>query len=185
MATRTLPGLRHFTLLFLFALALRPVPLRSQGRQSALSDTEVEKLRDSAYDSPRRVQFFIDFLEERAKAIDKLNSGRRHAGREEDIHDLMEQFTLIVDELDDNLDDYRRRHQDMRKVLPKLVSATERWATSIKSPPDNEAYNVSRKLALEEIVDLRETARKDLEEQTAYFLAHPPDKPEDGKRKPE
>ena len=69
----------------------------------------------------------------------------RRPGREEDAHDLFEQITAIADELDDNLDDYAPRHQDIRKALPKLIQATERWSSDLKTPPDNEAYNVSRK----------------------------------------
>ena len=165
-------------------LCLSHHPTHAQGRESALSESEVEKLRESAPDPPTRLLAFIDFLDIRAKQLDKLNTGRRHAGREEDIHTLFEQFTSISEDLDDNLDDWSKRHLDVRKALPKLLSATERWQTALKSPPDNEAYNVSRKLALEAVVDIHESAARLLEDQRAYFLAHPPGKPEPS-RKPE
>lgn len=157
--------------------------LEAQQRESALSDAEVEKLRDSAYYPPSRVLAFIDFLDQRTRQIDKLTTSKRQPGREEDIHDLMVQFASIADDFDDNLDEYRKYHRDIRKVLPKVVSATERWATSLRTPSEDATYSVSRKLALESLADVRESATKLIEEQKAWFLAHPP--PKDGENKSE
>lgn len=164
--------------------ALLVAPLLAQRRESALSDSEVEKLRDSAYNPPDRVLAFIDFLDQRVKQIDKLTNGKRQPGREDDIHDLMEQFASIADDFDDNLDDYSKYHRDIRKVLPKVVSATDRWATSLRTPPENATYSVSRKLALESLADVRESATKLIDEQKAWFLAHPPVKEGDNKPQP-
>ncbi len=179
MCTR-FPSRTHSLLLcVLLAVTLTP-RLFAQERQNALSDGEVEKLRDTAYFPPERILAFVGFLNQRTAEIDKLSTGKRKPGREEDIHDQMEQFTSIADDLDDNLEDYGTRHKDVRKVLPKLVAALERWNTAIKSPPDHADYNVSRKLALETLDDLRQTATRLVEDQKAWFLAHPPPK-DDGK----
>jgi hypothetical protein len=158
--------------------------LDAQQRESSLSEAEVDILRDTAYVPADRVLAFIKFLDQRTKEIDKISAGRRRPGREEDIHDQMEQFTSIADDLDDNLEDYSKRHLDIRKSLLKLLSATERWATALKSPPDDDAYKVSRKLALETLADIRETATKMVEEQKAWFLAHPPAKGDDSRSAP-
>ena len=123
-----------------------------------------------------RVQIFSGILDDRIKAILTLTNGRKKPGRDEDIHDLMEQFTAIADDFEDNLDDYERRHRDIRKVLPKVLAAAERWQSGLKTPPENQAYEVSRKLALEAISDLHDDLTKLIEEQKAYFLAHPPGK---------
>lgn len=163
--------------------ACLPCAARPQRRDSALSDGEIEKLRDTAYYPPERILTFIAFLDQRTREIDRLTTGKRKPGREEDIHDQMEQFTSIADDLDDNLADYSKRHADIRKALPKLVAATERWGTALKSPPDHEAYTVSRKLALETLNDIHESAVALIEEQKAWFLAHPPAK-DDGKPHP-
>jgi hypothetical protein len=152
------------------------VRLHAQVEEKALSEKEVEILRDTAYYPPQRVEAFVSFLNQRTGEIDKLSAGKRKPGREEDIHDQMEQFTSIANDLEDNLEEYGKTHKDIRKVLPKLVAALERWGTAIKSPPDHEAYTVSRKLALESLDDLRETAKAMIEEQKAWFLAHPPAK---------
>jgi hypothetical protein len=171
---------RRLTLtLVLFALT---TPLFAQRDESALSEGEIEQLRDSAYIANDRVLVFIKLLDSRVKRIQETNTGPRRPGREQDTHDLLEQFTAIADELDDNLDDYGPHHRDIRKALPKLVEATERWSTAIKTPPDNEAYNVSRKLALEALRDIRESATQLIDDQKAWFAAHPPPKEDPSRR---
>ena len=166
----------HRSLLFLALLLLPLASLCAQREIPALTDTEIEQLRDSAYVANDRVLVFTKLLDERTASIQKLTTGLRKPGREQDLHDLLEQFTSIADELDDNLDEYGPAHRDMRKALPKLLSATERWATILRSPSDNDAYNVSRKLALEAVRDIREEATRLIEEQRIWFTAHPPAK---------
>jgi hypothetical protein len=96
----------------------------------------------------------------------------------------MEQFTSLANELEDNLDDYSERHRDIRKALPKLIEATERWGTVIRTPADNEAYNVSRKIALESLDDMRQQANELVDQQKSWFAAHPPKKGENNDAAP-
>ncbi len=161
-----------------FALLLLPLALslHAQKPEAALSDGEIEQLREAAYYPSDRVLLFIKLLDNRNKSIQDLFARPRKPGREQDTHDLLEQFTAIADELNDNLDDYGPRHRDIRKALPRLVEATERWSSNLKTPPDDEAYNVSRRLALEAVHDLHDQATQMIEEQKAWFLAHPPPK---------
>ncbi|MGH9596264.1 MAG: hypothetical protein ACRD3K_05650 [Edaphobacter sp.] len=157
----------------LLALVL---PLHAQRSDNSLSEGEVEQLRESAYVPNDRVMIFIKFLDARDKAILALYAHPRKPGREQDTHDLLEQFTSIADELNDNLDDYGPSHRDIRKSLPKLLEATERWSSNLKQPPENATYDLSRKLALEAIRDIREEATQMIEDQKAWFAAHPPPK---------
>ncbi|SNS84061.1 hypothetical protein SAMN05421770_102532 [Granulicella rosea] len=159
----------------LLLLTLTPA-LHAQGHENALSDAEVEILRDTAPLPADRVQAFIRFIDDRTKTIQTLANGPRKPGCEEDIHDLMEQVASIADDLDDNLDDYGPRHRDLRRVLPKLVAATERWSSTLRTPADHEAYNVQRKLALEAVRDIHDEAVRLVEEQKTWFHDHPPGK---------
>ena len=159
-----------------FALALLTSGAHAQRGEAPLTEGEIEQLRDSAYIANDRVMVFIKLIDVRIKALQDMYSKPRRPGREEDTHDLLEQFSSLADELSDNLDDYGPRHRDIRKALPKLIEASERWATAIKSPPNNDAYNVSRKIALESVHDLRDQANELTEDQKTWFAAHPPPK---------
>jgi hypothetical protein len=166
----------HLAAVALLAALLFALPLRAQHLPSALSDTEIEQVREARYYPNDCIMLFIKFADLRVKQIQDLYAHPRQPGREQDTHDLLEQFTSIADELADNLDDYAPRHADLRKALPKLLDAADRWASAIKSPPDDDAYSVSRKIALESIRDLREDATQLAADQEAWFKAHPPSK---------
>ncbi|HEY4382103.1 MAG TPA: hypothetical protein VGN01_17270 [Acidobacteriaceae bacterium] len=167
--------LRAGILLSLF-LALVPTLHAQTSRPPSLSEGEIDQIRDARLNPSDCIVLYVKFLDERTKKIQDLYAKPRQPGREEDTHDLLVQFTSIADELADNLDDYGPRHADLRKALPKVLEATDRWATALKSPPDHDAYSVARKIALESVRDLRESSTELAAEQTTWFKAHPPSK---------
>jgi hypothetical protein len=172
--------------LFAFAILFAVSPgLHAQRHEDALSEAEIEQLRDTNRLPNERVLAFVKFLDARTDKIRDLTIKPRRPGREQDIHDMMEQFVSVADQLEDNLDEYGPRHLDVRKALPKLLRAIDRWSSVIKSPPDDDAYNVSRKLCLETIRDLREDTEHLIEDQKTYFAAHPPKKDAEGYQIPE
>ncbi|HEY0162247.1 MAG TPA: hypothetical protein VGB69_06185 [Edaphobacter sp.] len=162
--------------LSLLALAVLIFPAHAQRGEAPLTDAEIEQIRDSAYIANDRVMVFIKLIDTRLNTLREMYTKPRRPGREQDTHDLCEQFSSLADELSDNLEDYGPRHRDIRKALPKLIEATERWGTILRTPPDNGVYNVSRKIALESLQDLREQATGLVEEQKTWFAAHPPQK---------
>ena len=169
------PGLCR-VLAALLAVFLLAMPLVAQMQEPALSDAEVEQVRQARYVPSDCILLFVKFLDKRLKEIQDLYAKPRRPGREDDTRQLLNQFTSITDELADNLDDYGPRHADLRKALPKVVNATDRWASGIKGPPNDDTYNVARKIALESIRDLRESATEMKADQDAWFKAHPPGK---------
>ena len=173
---------RHLILtLALFALA---APLRAQPPDSSLTQAEIDQVRQYRYYPADCVLLFVKFLDLRTQELHDLYVPARRPGREQDTHDLILQFTSIADQLSDNLDDYGTRHIDLRKALPKILTATDRWAAALKFLPDDDAYNVARKLALESLRDLREDATQLAADQDAWFKAHPPNKSSDDKNGP-
>jgi hypothetical protein len=175
----------HRLLLTVCLLLCLAPHLRAQRQRDPLSDAEVEQLRDTNRLPNDRVLVFVKLLDARTDRIHDLTTKARRPGREQDIHDMMEQFVSIADQLEDNLDEYSPHHRDVRKALPKLLRAIDRWASALKSPPDDEAYNVSRKLSLEALRDLREDTEHLIEDQKTWFAAHPPQKDPEGNQIPE
>lgn len=175
----------HRLLLTLCAALCVTFPVHAQRQQDALSEAEIEQLRDTNRMPNERVLAFIKFLDVRIDKIHDLTTKPRRPGREQDIHDMMEQFVSIADNLEDNLNEYGPRHRDVRKALPKLQRAIDRWSSVIKSPPDDDAYNISRKLSLESLRDLREDTEHLIEDQRVWFAAHPPQKDAEGNPVPE
>ncbi len=170
------PSLRAMVLCGLLFVWVGGHRTLAQDADAAMSEAEIDQLRDSAYVPVDRIAVFIKMLDTRAASLQTLVAKPRRPGREDDLHDLLQQFVSIVDELNDNLDDYGPRHRDLRKQLPKLLEATDRWSTALRSPADSDVYKVSRSLALEGVQDTRDETKKLIDEQKAWFAAHPPTK---------
>lgn len=181
---RNRPILTRAAILLSILLATFPSLHAQTKRVSALSEAEVEQIRDARLVPSECVLLFVKFLDVRTKEIQDLYAKPRQPGREEDTHDLLVQFTSIADELADNLDDYGPRHADLRKALPKVLEAADRWGTALKSPPEHETYSVARKIALESVRDLRESSTELASEQATWFKAHPPSKSKEEKAPP-
>lgn len=145
----------------------------AQDKEDALSQKEIEELRDASYVPVDRLETYINILDTREKMIEDLLAKPRHVTFDEDIHDAMDQFGAIADELNDNLDELNAQHRDLRKVLPKLVKATERWTTVLRAPGEDDAYKVVRRIALGAVKDMHDSALEMQTSEEAYFKAHP------------
>ena len=150
------------------------LPAHAQAAEDVPSQKEVDTLRDAAFVPSDRILAFEQFLNDREKHIAELIRGRRgHTDYGGDMHEAIDGFGQIVDELNDNLDEFSRAHRDVRKVLPKLLQATVHWSETLQSAADNEAYNVVRRIALDNLKDTHEIAQGLQTELDAYFKAHP------------
>lgn len=177
MVPRLLPCFqvtRSVALLSLGTLLCSNAP--AQRGHADLSEAEVEQLRDAAMEPAARVLIFQKLIDTRMDRIQRVLTDVRAQGRAQDIHQNMDEVSGIVNELEDNLDEYAEGHRDMRKSLPKLVSATERWQSILRQPPANEQYKLARNLALEAVADVKDEVAKLIPEQAKYFKDHPPSK---------
>ncbi len=165
-------------------LLVLAAPLRAQPSDSSLTQAEIDQVREYRYYPADCVLLFVNFLDLRTQELHDLYAHPRRPGREQDTHDLILQFTSIADQLSDNLDDYGPRHVDIRRALPKVLAAIPRWSAALTALPDDDAYNLTRRLALESLRDLREDATQLAADQAAWFKAHPPNKSSDDKYGP-
>jgi hypothetical protein len=169
--------------LLLLVCTLQMPRLRAQAPDDVLSPHEVDELRDAAFVPRDRLAVYLQILDDRQKQIDRLLATRRsHTDFDTEMHDALEQFGALADELNDNLDEYSRNHRDVRKALPRLIQATERWSTTLRSPPDQEAYAVVRKIALDNVKDTRDLCQSLQTDLDAWFKAHPDAEKEEKKR---
>ena len=160
-------------LLLIVATLFLTTPSHAQAREGVMSEREIDTLRDTAFVPADRLLAYTKILDTREKLIADLVAKPHHVSYARDLHDYMEQFAAVVDELNDNLDDYRDKHRDIRKALPKLVQATERWSTTLRAPEEKEDYKIVRRLALDALKDTRDLAEGLATAQAEYFKAHP------------
>jgi len=166
------------------ALLALAAPLRAQPPDSDLTQAEIEQVREARYYPADCVLLYVNFLDLRTQELHDLYAHPRRPGREQDTHDLILQFTSIADQLSDNLDDYGPRHVDIRRALPKILTAIPRWSAALNALPEDDAYAIARKLAIESLRDLRESTTQLAADQAAWFKSHPPNKSSTDKNGP-
>jgi len=107
-----------FSLLLLFAA----LPCLAQ-RSDPLNDQEIDALRDTNQNSEKRLKLLVKFARARLDSIDQAKTDQKMAvqDRDDKIHDLLQDFLSIYDELGDNLDMYHERSDDMRKGLQEVI----------------------------------------------------------------
>ncbi len=141
----------------------------SQSKKDPLNDTEVEEVREVADQPIERVKLYMKFIAQRTDAIDEIAGDTRIQDKPAKLRNLLEEYTRLVDELQDNLDSYDETHSDVRKALKELIPATQKWLVTLNKPPPDQSYDFSRKTAVEAGESLNEQARKLQVDQEKWF----------------
>ena len=75
-------------------------------------------MRESADWPDKRLELMVEFARARMNKIDQLRADAKSAkDRPMQIHDLLEDFTALLDEIEDNVEMYASHKADMRKGL--------------------------------------------------------------------
>jgi exonuclease VII large subunit len=147
-----------------------------QRSRDPLTPNQEEQVRAVADQPNERVKLYIKFIEERTDAIHHavLHPATQHPGAA--IHDNVEDFTRLMDELQDNLDSYDESHSDVRKSLKLLQEHTPKWTAVLEEPPGSPDYDFARKSALDAVDNTKQAATTLLKSQEEYFSKHKADK---------
>jgi hypothetical protein len=145
-------------------------------KTAKLSEAEVELVREAAVFPVERVKLYTKFLEERAAKIKDLTNRPKSAQRVLKLDATLQDFTLLLDEMGSNLDQYTDRHSDIRKGLAPLNEATPRWLNILRTLPGESGFDLARKEAIEAGEELADQAKRLLKEQDEYFATHKDEK---------
>jgi hypothetical protein len=176
---------RHRVLLVFFLLSGLPSLSHAQAKGDPLSDAEIDQVREVADQPIERVKLYMSFIQRRIDAIQEMAGDSRIQNQPPKIHNLLEEYTRLVDELQDNLDSYDQTHSDIRKALKELVPASEKWLTIINKPPPDPTYDFSKKTAIEAGESLVEQAKTLQADQIKWFAEHKKDKNADTSTPPD
>jgi hypothetical protein len=109
-------------------------------KRDPLTEAEADEIRHAAMEPYQRLKLFIKFTDLRLANIDALRADPQpEPGRASKIHNLLEDFTALLDEINDNLDQYQGRpltkddRKDFRKGLKEVVTACDQWELKLKS----------------------------------------------------
>lgn len=153
----------------LLAIAPAIPPSWAQSRKDPLTEQQIEDVREAGDKPLERVKLFEGYVEERAKEIHALGADARAQNKDVRMHNLLEEFTRLSDELQDNMDNFNEQHADLRKVLKEIVDKTGEWATVLNEPKPSAQYDFVRKTAIDSNQSAHEAATQMLADEIKYF----------------
>jgi hypothetical protein len=160
-------------------LAISLVASAPGGRRDPLTEAETDQLREQAQEPVARLRLYIKFAGVRMVALEEVPANAKaDPKRGQKIHDQLEDFANLIDEIDDNIDNYSEHGSDMRKPLKELIDAESDWALRLRTMKDAIAkdpqtakeardYSFALDSAIDSVNDSADSTRKILEEQNA------------------
>ncbi len=105
-----------------------------RSRRDPLNEKEIDQLREVAQEPDKRLKLMVEFAKARLATIEQLRGDPRFAaGRGPQVHDLLEDFTHLVDEIGDNIDDYVDRKEDLRKALKYVIEGDTEFQLKLRT----------------------------------------------------
>jgi len=110
-------------------------PLWAQlGGRDPLNPQEADQLREASLEPEKRLKLMVQFARARLTTMEQLRGDPKlAAGRGRQVHDLLEDFTKLMDELGDNIDDYADRQADLRKPLKEVIEADSEFQLKLRT----------------------------------------------------
>ena len=161
-------------------------------KRDPLNDSETDQLRETAQEPEQRLKLMVKFTRARLAAIEQIQGDPRlvEADRGKQVHDLLEDFTALIDELDDNIDDYMDKKLDMRKGLKEVVEADTEFQLKLRTLHDRAIaskdfsnFNFALQTATEAVNSSLDSAREAMQEQEEMIKAEKEREKEKNKKK--
>jgi len=147
--------------------------LTAQRRRDPLTQPEIDQIRDTSWEPKQRLPLYIEFARARLVKLEQMRSDPKTKDRARQTHDLLDDFQLLYDELNDNIDTYADRKDDIRKPLRVIIEADNEFQAKLRAlkdaagvtPQEAEQYEFVLTNAIETVDASIDDHRKLLEEQ--------------------
>ena len=154
--------------------ALLVLPCTAQRRHDPLNNKEIDELREASQDPPQRIKLLLKFARARMAVIEQMNANPKLAEADRDkLAQAVDDFTDLVDELDDNLSNYDKLSKDLRKPLQEVIAADTEFQMKLKAMKDslgNQAkteYGLALEAAIDSVNSSADSSRTLLADQIA------------------
>ena len=101
-------------------------------RRDPLTPAETDALREVSVEPEKKLPLYVKYAQARITSIEQLRAdphATQDRGRQ--IHDLLVDFKVIVDEMDRNLDSFANQKLDFRKALKLMAQADAEFLTAL------------------------------------------------------
>src|SRR5580700_11187760 len=118
--------------LFLMLAALAA----AQRHRDPFTQAEIDQIRDASWEPQQRLSLYVKFARTRLVALEQMRSDPKTKDRAQQTHDKLDDFLLIYDELNDNIDTYVDRKDDIRKPLKVIIEADTEFQAKLRALKD-------------------------------------------------
>jgi hypothetical protein len=117
-------------------LLLLTLPMWTQ-RRDPLNPLEIDQLRDAMLDPEERLKLYVKFARDRMNKLEQMRADPKASNRPRQTHDMLEDFLAVYDELNDNIDMYIGRKDDIRKPLKSIIEADTEFQAKLRAVKDS------------------------------------------------
>lgn len=109
-------------------------PCRAQEhKHDPLNDLEIDQLRDAAQEPEVRLKLYVGFARTRLEKMQQIQADPKVTDKDQQILAELQDFTDIYDELDDNVDTFDDRGDDLRKALKPVIEADTEFGSRLRA----------------------------------------------------
>ena len=108
----------------------------AQRHRDPLTPPEIDQIRDASWEPRERLKLYVDFARARLVKLEQVRSDPKTKDRAKQTHDLLDDFQLLYDELNDNIDTYVDRQDDIRKPLKLIIDADTEFQAKLRALKD-------------------------------------------------
>ncbi len=168
----TRPWFRAGACVVLLALG-SAAPAAAQRHRDPFTQPEIDQIRDTSWEPQLRLSLYVKFARARLVAMEQVRSDPKTKDRAQQTHDRLDDFLLIYDELNDNVDTYVDRKNDIRKPLKVIIDADTEFQAKLRALRDaadvpaeeSRAYEFTLSTSLDTVDSSVQEHRKLLAEQ--------------------
>jgi hypothetical protein len=131
MTARTLRKLVGWSLMLMIAAMAA-----GERRRDPLTAAEIDQVRDVSWEPQQRLGLYMQFARARLVALEQMRNDPKTRDRGAQTHDKVDDFLLIYDELNDNVDTYLNRKDDIRKALKLIIEADTEFQAKLRALKD-------------------------------------------------
>ncbi len=117
-------------------LAAVALPSVAQKHRDPLTQVEIDQVRDTSWEPKLRLPLYVEFARSRLVKLEEARNDPKTKDRARQTHDLLDDFQLLYDELNDNIDTYVDRKDDIRKPLKTIIDADTEFQAKLRALKD-------------------------------------------------
>lgn len=109
---------------------------QAQRHREPLTQAEIDQIRDASWEPKQRLALYVQFTRARLAKLEEMRSDPKTKNRPQQTHDLLDDVQLLYDELNDNIDTYVDRKDDIRKPLKMVIEADTEFQAKLRALKD-------------------------------------------------